>query len=118
MADSATLTAIDDVAVQVTGGRPLVGRIEVQGSKNVALHLYAAAILADAPVVLHAAPAILDTDVCAQILAHTGARSPSCGTSSWWPLPPRCGRRSTWSWGAECARRVSWRPQYSHAAGG
>jgi UDP-N-acetylglucosamine 1-carboxyvinyltransferase len=74
VANSSTLTAVDDVFVQVTGGRPLVGRIEVQGSKNVALHLYAAAILADAPVVLHSAPAILDTDVCAQILSHTGAQ--------------------------------------------
>ncbi|MEW2621205.1 UDP-N-acetylglucosamine 1-carboxyvinyltransferase [Streptomyces sp. NPDC048106] len=60
--------------MQVTGGRSLAGRIDVQGSKNVALHLYAAAILADAPVVLRAAPPILDTDVCARILAHTGAQ--------------------------------------------
>ncbi|WP_078854794.1 UDP-N-acetylglucosamine 1-carboxyvinyltransferase [Streptomyces sp. NRRL F-5135] len=69
----------DDVVVQVTGGRPLSGRITVQGSKNVALHLYAAALLVDAPVTLLGAPAILDTDVCARILTHTGAQATVTG---------------------------------------
>ncbi|MCX5398859.1 UDP-N-acetylglucosamine 1-carboxyvinyltransferase [Streptomyces sp. NBC_00102] len=59
--------------VQVVGGRPLVGRVTVQGSKNIALHLYAAALLTDAPLALTGAPAILDTEVCAGILRHTGA---------------------------------------------
>ncbi|MEV5985720.1 UDP-N-acetylglucosamine 1-carboxyvinyltransferase [Streptomyces sp. NPDC052051] len=62
----------DSLVVQVTGGRPLSGQIRVQGSKNIALHLYAAALLADAPLVLHGVPSILDTDVCARILSHTG----------------------------------------------
>ncbi|MDN3056900.1 UDP-N-acetylglucosamine 1-carboxyvinyltransferase [Streptomyces sp. SRF1] len=70
---SAPPAVTDDMVVRVTGGRPLSGRIIVQGSKNIALHLYAAALLADAPVTLLGAPAILDTDVCAQILTHTGA---------------------------------------------
>ncbi|MET8336759.1 UDP-N-acetylglucosamine 1-carboxyvinyltransferase [Streptosporangium canum] len=68
-----TAAALDATVVTVTGGRPLTGRIPVQGSKNIALHLYAAALLADAPVVLTGAPDIFDTAVCAQILAHTGA---------------------------------------------
>ncbi|WP_275462085.1 UDP-N-acetylglucosamine 1-carboxyvinyltransferase [Streptomyces noursei] len=59
-------------AVRITGGRPLNGRVEVQGSKNIALHLYAAAFLVDTPLVLVGAPAILDTGVCAQILTHAG----------------------------------------------
>ncbi|MBL1100121.1 UDP-N-acetylglucosamine 1-carboxyvinyltransferase [Streptomyces coffeae] len=67
-------TVTDDMVIRVTGGRPLSGRITVQGSKNIALHLYAATILTDAPVTLLGAPAILDTDVCAQILTHTGAQ--------------------------------------------
>lgn len=70
---SAPVTVTDNMLVQVTGGRPLHGHVIVQGSKNVALHLYAAALLADAPVMLLGAPAILDTDVCARILTHTGA---------------------------------------------
>ncbi|MEU9833535.1 UDP-N-acetylglucosamine 1-carboxyvinyltransferase [Streptosporangium sp. NPDC048047] len=65
--------ALDTAVVQVAGGRPLHGRVPVQGSKNIALHLYAAALLADAPVTLIAAPDIIDTGVCAQILTYTGA---------------------------------------------
>lgn len=68
-------TAMDTDLVQVTGGRPLSGRIPVQGSKNIALHLYPAALLADVPVTLTGAPDIIDTGVCAQILRHIGAET-------------------------------------------
>ncbi|MFH9426208.1 UDP-N-acetylglucosamine 1-carboxyvinyltransferase [Streptomyces sp. NPDC017529] len=72
-----TLTPVcaahDTAVLRVTGGHRLTGRIPVQGSKNIALHLYAAALLADTPVRLTAAPDIIDTQVCAQILSRTGA---------------------------------------------
>lgn len=61
--------------LHVTGGCPLSGRVSIQGSKNIALHLYAATLLTDAPVTLAAAPDIIDTAVCAQILRHAGARA-------------------------------------------
>ncbi|MBT2458272.1 hypothetical protein J7E98_26935, partial [Streptomyces sp. ISL-86] len=61
-----------DGLVKVTGGNPLGGRYRVQGSKNIALHLYAATLLADEPVTLHNAPDIVDTGVCARLLQHTG----------------------------------------------
>ncbi|MFI6113241.1 UDP-N-acetylglucosamine 1-carboxyvinyltransferase [Kitasatospora sp. NPDC051164] len=67
--------AMDTALVRITGGHPLSGRIPVQGSKNIALHLYAAALLADVPVALTGAPNITDSGVCAQILCHTGARA-------------------------------------------
>lgn len=70
---SLAVAGLDSAVVRITGGRPLSGRIRVQGSKNIALHLYAAALLADAPVALDNAPDILDTGVCARILQHTGA---------------------------------------------
>ncbi|MER6121390.1 UDP-N-acetylglucosamine 1-carboxyvinyltransferase [Streptomyces sp. NPDC001795] len=73
MATTPTRDVMDTALVQVTGGHRLSGRIPVQGSKNIALHLYAAALLADLPVVLTGAPDIIDTGVCAQILRHTGA---------------------------------------------
>ncbi|MFD8882169.1 UDP-N-acetylglucosamine 1-carboxyvinyltransferase [Streptomyces erythrochromogenes] len=73
MATAPTHGAMNTALVRITGGCPLSGRIPVQGSKNIALHLYAAALLADAPVVLTGAPDIIDTGVCAQILRHTGA---------------------------------------------
>lgn len=74
-----TTSAKDAAVVHVTGGRPLSGRIPVQGSKNIALHLYAATLLADAPVILTAAPEITDTGVCARILRHTGAHAEVAG---------------------------------------
>ncbi|WP_416968242.1 UDP-N-acetylglucosamine 1-carboxyvinyltransferase [Streptomyces sp. 4F14] len=74
MATAPARDTIDTALVQVIGGRPLSGRVPVQGSKNIALHLYAAALLADGPVVLSGAPDIIDTGVCAQILRRTGAR--------------------------------------------
>ncbi|MCJ1678520.1 UDP-N-acetylglucosamine 1-carboxyvinyltransferase [Streptomyces sp. APSN-46.1] len=61
-----------DSLIKVTGRTPLAGHYPVQGSKNIALHLYAAVMLTDAPVTLHNAPAIVDTGVCARILQHTG----------------------------------------------
>lgn len=68
-------TAVNAALVRVNGGRPLSGRITVQGSKNIALHLYAASLLADVPVVLTGAPDIIDTGVCAQILRNIGAEA-------------------------------------------
>ncbi|MFK0173440.1 UDP-N-acetylglucosamine 1-carboxyvinyltransferase [Streptomyces sp. NPDC090306] len=68
-----TTAHIDSMIVQVTGGQPLRGRVRVQGSKNVALHLYAAALLADDPIILRRAPQILDTEVCARILTRVGS---------------------------------------------
>lgn len=61
-----------DGMVKVTGGKSLSGRYRVQGSKNIALHLYAATLLADEPVTLHNAPDIVDTGVCTRLLQHTG----------------------------------------------
>ncbi|MGW7312686.1 UDP-N-acetylglucosamine 1-carboxyvinyltransferase [Streptomyces sp. NPDC054865] len=84
-----TAQAADRQLIQITGGRPLTGRIRVQGSKNIALHLYAAALLADTELVLDQAPAILDTGVCAQILTHTGTHTlaPGDGTFRVVPTP-------------------------------
>ncbi|MCC3770563.1 UDP-N-acetylglucosamine 1-carboxyvinyltransferase [Streptomyces sp. UNOC14_S4] len=66
------MTTAPDGLVQVTGNRALSGRYPVQGSKNIALHLYAAALLADVPLTLEQAPDIVDTGVCARILQHIG----------------------------------------------
>ncbi|MFJ3976222.1 hypothetical protein [Streptomyces sp. NPDC090021] len=67
--------------VKVIGGTRLAGRYRVQGSKNIALHLYAATVLADAPVTLHNAPDIVDSGVCARILQHTGMGADFDGTT-------------------------------------
>jgi UDP-N-acetylglucosamine 1-carboxyvinyltransferase len=63
---------LNTALVRVTGGQPLTGRAHIQGSKNIALHLYAAALAADTGTMLDNCPAILDTGVCAAILRHAG----------------------------------------------
>ncbi|MFF7995138.1 UDP-N-acetylglucosamine 1-carboxyvinyltransferase [Kitasatospora xanthocidica] len=70
---------IDRRAIHVTGGHRLKGTATVQGSKNIALHLYAAALLADEPLTLTGAPEILDTQVCAEILTRTGTPAKAVG---------------------------------------
>ncbi|WP_416971999.1 UDP-N-acetylglucosamine 1-carboxyvinyltransferase [Streptomyces sp. 4F14] len=70
-----TTTPARTAVVQVTGGRPLSGRITVQGSKNIALHLYAASLLTDTPLDLNGAPDIIDTGICLEILRRAGAEA-------------------------------------------
>ncbi|MER7761315.1 UDP-N-acetylglucosamine 1-carboxyvinyltransferase [Streptomyces sp. NPDC097619] len=79
--------AADQQLIQITGGHRLTGRIRVQGSKNIALHLYAAALLADTELVLHQAPKILDTGVCARILTHTGTHTHAPGDGTFRVVP-------------------------------
>lgn len=91
----------DTRAIRVTGGHRLEGTIAVQGSKNVALHLYAAAVLADEPLTLTGTPLILDTQVCAKILSSTGTTVTISGdrfevtpATAWQPvIPDELGRR-------------------------
>ncbi|MFJ6617348.1 UDP-N-acetylglucosamine 1-carboxyvinyltransferase [Kitasatospora sp. NPDC091335] len=101
MPTTATTTTTDERAVRITGGRRLTGTATVQGSKNIALHLYAAAILADDPLTLAGAPEILDTLVVADILHRTGTRATVTGdefatrpADSYFPvIPDDLGRR-------------------------
>ncbi|MFJ6380014.1 UDP-N-acetylglucosamine 1-carboxyvinyltransferase [Kitasatospora sp. NPDC092039] len=94
-------TTTAERAVRISGGRRLVGTATVQGSKNIALHLYAAAILADEPLTLLGAPEILDTAVVADILHRTGTRATVTGdefatrpADSYFPVvPDDLGRR-------------------------
>src|SRR5580765_729888 len=56
----------------VTGGRPLVGSVRVNGAKNSALKLMAAALLADGRTVIDDVPKIVDCLTMAQVLEHLG----------------------------------------------
>ncbi|WP_030601249.1 UDP-N-acetylglucosamine 1-carboxyvinyltransferase [Streptomyces achromogenes] len=93
--------ATDSRAVHITGGHRMEGTVTVQGSKNIALHLYAAALLADEPLTLTGAPEILDTLVCAEILNDTGTPAKVVGdrfettpAAARYPvIPDRLGRR-------------------------
>ncbi|CAN5330941.1 UDP-N-acetylglucosamine 1-carboxyvinyltransferase [soil metagenome] len=57
----------------VEGGRPLRGSVRVNGAKNSALKLMAAALLADGESVLENTPRILDCLTMTEVLQHLGA---------------------------------------------
>ncbi|GBF11976.1 UDP-N-acetylglucosamine 1-carboxyvinyltransferase [Tepidibacillus infernus] len=58
----------------IEGGRPLSGKIKVQGAKNAALPILAASLLAEGTHVIQDVPHLLDIDVMIQILRSLGAQ--------------------------------------------
>lgn len=58
----------------IVGGTPLSGTIRAGGSKNAALPMMAASILADAPVRLGGVPRLADVRTLAQVLEQLGMR--------------------------------------------
>ena len=57
----------------IRGGQPLRGTLPVSGSKNTALPLMAAALLASEPVVLHGIPDLKDIHTFSRVMRVTGA---------------------------------------------
>jgi UDP-N-acetylglucosamine 1-carboxyvinyltransferase len=57
----------------VTGGRRLEGSVHINGAKNSALKLMAAALLAEGESVIEGAPRIVDCFTMAEVLEHLGA---------------------------------------------
>ena len=68
--------------LRVEGGRPLSGRIDVEGNKNAALPLIAACLLTRQPCELLNVPRIRDVDVLLDFVVGLGARVEGAGTSS------------------------------------
>lgn len=58
----------------IEGGTPLQGEIPISGSKNGALPLMAAALLADGPTIIHNVPLLKDIYTFNNVLRVTGAR--------------------------------------------
>ncbi|REK16575.1 MAG: UDP-N-acetylglucosamine 1-carboxyvinyltransferase [Planctomycetota bacterium] len=58
--------------LRVAGGVPLLGSVAVSGSKNAALPIMAASILADGPCTLAGLPAVTDVETMAQLLEALG----------------------------------------------
>ena len=75
--------------LQIEGGQPLSGRIEVEGNKNSALPLMAACLLTEHECVLHNVPRIADVEVMARLLLDVGAEVQGIGTTT---LTIRCPR--------------------------
>ena len=68
----------------IRGGKPLAGRVRVEGAKNSALPIMAAALLADGQTVLHDVPNLVDVTTLAELLRTLGMkieRRPDCSLS-------------------------------------
>ena len=61
--------------IKVMGGIPLIGEVRIQGSKNAALPLMAAALLNKGTTILHECPKIADVFVMEEILQLLGAET-------------------------------------------
>lgn len=59
---------------QITGGRPLAGRLTVQGAKNSVLPILAATVLAEGESVIHNCPRLSDVSATLDILRLLGCR--------------------------------------------
>ncbi|MEX2112269.1 MAG: UDP-N-acetylglucosamine 1-carboxyvinyltransferase [Pirellulales bacterium] len=58
--------------LRITGGAELRGEVRASGSKNAALPIMAASILAGEPVLLERVPKLVDVDTLALLLGHLG----------------------------------------------
>lgn len=60
--------------LQIQGGRPLAGEVEIAGSKNAALAILSAVLLCEGPVTLHNVPHVSDTGIKSRLLECFGAK--------------------------------------------
>ncbi|MEE0419528.1 MAG: UDP-N-acetylglucosamine 1-carboxyvinyltransferase [Lachnospiraceae bacterium] len=67
--------------IEIFGGRPLEGQVYIQGSKNAALPILAAAVLHKGVTVLHHCPKILDVMYMVQVLEEMGCDTAWSGHS-------------------------------------
>lgn len=58
----------------INGGKPLIGDITVSGSKNAALGILPAVLLADNPCIIENVPDILDVKIVVDMLTDLGAK--------------------------------------------
>ena len=76
-------------SLRIEGGRPLSGRVAVEGNKNSALPLIAACMLTDQQCEIANVPRIRDVDVLLELIEALGARVEGKGTGT---LRIRCER--------------------------
>ena len=69
--------------LRITGGIPLRGRVQVSGSKNSALPLFAASLLTDEETILENVPNLSDVNFMAEILTELGAEVSKIDTNTW-----------------------------------
>src|SRR5258708_13613214 len=76
-------------SLKIEGGRPLSGRVAVEGNKNSALPLIAACMLTEEPCEIANVPRIRDVDVLLDLIEALGATVQGKGTGT---LRIQCAR--------------------------
>ena len=76
--------------IVIQGGRPLHGTVRVNGSKNAALPIMAAALLTRGSSVLHEVPRLADVDTMLSILSALGVETEWIGPNSLRLTPTDC----------------------------
>ena len=69
-------------SLKIEGGRPLSGRVAVEGNKNSALPLIAACLLTEEPCEITNVPRIRDVDVLLDLIESLGAKVEGKGTGT------------------------------------
>ena len=59
----------------IHGGYKLQGKLKISGSKNAALPIIAATLLADKPIELHNIPTLVDVNSMLELLGSLGVRN-------------------------------------------
>lgn len=67
--------------IRIKGGKSLFGELELQGAKNSALPILAAAILCESPCIIHNCPDITDVSAAVKILEYLGCKVIRAGSS-------------------------------------
>lgn len=73
--------------ITVEGGRPLAGTVNVRGAKNAVLKEMVSALLAPGRHRLRNVPAILDVELMAKVLGHTGCKVEQGDHQLWTVVP-------------------------------
>ena len=68
---------------RIRGGNPLHGKVQVSGSKNSALPLFAASLLTEEETILENVPDLSDVNFMAEILTELGAEVIRINSNSW-----------------------------------
>lgn len=77
--DECSRVAPSPARIIINGGRPLVGRVHVDGAKNAVLPIIAASLLSSRPTTLRDIPWLNDVATACEVIAHLGATARRSG---------------------------------------
>lgn len=77
--DECSRVAPSPARIIINGGRPLVGRVHIDGAKNAVLPIIAASLLSSRPTTLRDIPWLNDVATTCEVIAHLGATARRSG---------------------------------------